>query len=96
MARARHYFVYIERRSDVSEVILEEVMDRAIDWYRLRDNVWIVYSTSDAEKWYNRLAPIVKDSGSVFICRLNPQDRQGWMARGFWKWLRRERRNEDA
>ena len=90
MAKANHYVVYIERRSDVSLEDLEEVMNLANDWYRIRYNCWILYSTSDSEKWYSRLSPLVEDSGSVFICKLDSENSQGWMTKKFWAWLRRE------
>ena len=63
-------------------------MNLANDWYRIRDNLWILYSTSDTERWYGRLSPLVKESGNVFICRLDSKIRQGWMPKGFWTWLK--------
>ena len=89
MAKANYYLVYIERNSDVTREQVEKVMDLANDWYRIRRNVWILYSTSDSEKWYGRLAPLTKKSGSVLICQLNIEDSQGWMTGKFWEWLRR-------
>lgn len=93
MAEANYYMIYIERRSDVSYDDLKRKMDLANDWYRLQESLWIVYSTSSSEKWYERLSPLVKDTGNVFICRLDIEARQGWMLKTFWKWLNREDKN---
>lgn len=91
MAQASYYMVYINRLSSVSLEDLKEKMNLANDWYRIKADLWIIYSTRDEETWYERLTPLVKDDGSLFICRLNEHYRQGWMAKQFWSWLQRER-----
>jgi hypothetical protein len=90
MATAQFYVIYIKRLSSVTFDQVKEQMNRALDWYRLEESTWIVYTTSDAEKWYARLSPLAKDSGSLFICKLDIASRQGWMNKDFWSWLRRE------
>jgi len=90
MATSKFYIIYVERNSDVSYKQLEEKMDLANDWYRIRENLWVVYSTSDPDKWYRRLSPLVKKEGNLFICQLQETRRQGWMNKKFWSWLRRE------
>ena len=91
MAQGSYYMVYIERHSGVSLKELEETMNLATDWYRLRKYLWILYTTRDEEVWSERLAPLVKEDGSLFICRLDEYKRQGWMTKEFWSWMRRER-----
>ena len=88
MASAKFYMVYIRRRSNVTFEEVEKKMDLAVDWYRIGDSLWILYSTSDVEKLYQRLAPLVKKSGYVFICKLDETQRQGWMDEEFWEWIR--------
>lgn len=90
MATAEFYVVYIKRGPDVSYDALKEKMNLALDWYRIDETFWALYTTSDAEKWYGRLSPLVKDSGRVFICKLDVTDRQGWMNKSFWNWIRRQ------
>ena len=91
MATAQFYVIYINRLSSVTYDQVKEQMNRALDWYRLEESTWIVYTTSDAENWYARLSPLVKDSGRLFICKLDVSSRQGWMNKDFWSWLRREK-----
>ena len=64
-------------------------MNLARDWYRISARIWVVYTTSDAEKWYGRLHKVVKDAGRMFICKLDISDRQGWMDEDFWDWARK-------
>lgn len=93
MATAKFYMVYIDRKKNITFEDVEKKMNLANDWYRIKEDLWIVYSTSDPEKWYSRLSPLVKEGGNVFICRLDTSKRQGWMAKSFWEWLRRENKS---
>ena len=88
MTKANFYVVYIKRLSDVSLEDVEKRMNLATDWYRIRADLWIVYSSGDQEKWYKRLSPLVKETGTLFICRLDEDARQGWMDANFWEWFR--------
>ncbi len=90
MATANFYMIYVDHSKESTPSELEKVMDLSVDWYKVNDQLWIVYTTSDKDKWYSRLSPLVKPDGYVFICKLDTSDRQGWMKNGFWKWLRRE------
>ena len=90
MATAQFYTIYIDRKKDTTYKQIEEKMDLSVDWYRINEKLWIVYTTSDEEKWYSRLESFVKSDGHVFICKLDLSHRQGWMKKGFWKWIRRE------
>ena len=91
MATAQFYMIYIDRNKDATYTQVEEKMNLAIDWYRIKDGLWLVYTTSDEEKWYSRLKPFVNPKGYVFICKLDVYYRQGWMQKAFWKWIRREK-----
>lgn len=88
MARAGFYLIFIDRNLDASKDQVQAAMNSALDWYRITSKVWVVYTTSDAEKWYGRLERLVKQGGNVFICKLDIKDRQGWMSKEFWRWLR--------
>ena len=70
---------------------IEKQLNVAIDWYRFDDGHYVVYTTSDADKWYGRLQSLVKPEGSVFICKLEKDDSNGWMQKSFWDWYRKPR-----
>lgn len=91
MASAEFYVVYVDRKEDAAYEKLEKKMNLAIDWYRINSQLWILYTTSDEEKWYSRLEPLIKPDGHMFICKLDSSKRQGWMKKDFWKWIRREK-----
>ena len=66
---------------------LKPVFNKAIDWFRYAPNCWIVWTSSSAEKWYERLRPHIKDADSMFIVRLDMSERQGWLSKSIWEWM---------
>ncbi|MGO9592323.1 MAG: hypothetical protein ACLQFF_09220 [Steroidobacteraceae bacterium] len=92
MAEAQFYLVYLKPARGRTLDEIAKQMNLAVDWYRIDPLVWVLYTTSDADKWTSRLAPFAKGEGDgyLLVCKLDISDRQGWMAEAFWKWLRRE------
>lgn len=67
---------------------LTKKLDLATDWLRFGDNCWLLYTTGDAAKWYARLGALVKKrAGHMFIIKVDPSDRQGWLPKSSWKWI---------
>lgn len=85
------YSIYINTKENITLAQIEKEMDKALDWFRLDINYWIVYSTSDIDKWMARLEKLVEPEGSLFICKMDITDRNGWMTKKFWEWLKEER-----
>ena len=91
MTVATFYHIYISSKPDVAASDVQAKMNLAIDWFRYDPKNWIVYTTSNANKWQLRLRPLADPGGQLFICRLDISDRQGWMNPEFWKWLNEDR-----
>jgi hypothetical protein len=85
------YHIYISPKSGVNQENIQEKMDLAIDWFHYHQRCWIVYTSSDADKWQRRLEPLVEPDGDLFICRLDMTDCQGWMDKEFWAWIKSKR-----
>jgi len=88
---ASYYSIYISTKTGIKSGDVEEKMNLALDWFRLNPSYWVVYSTSDADKWQERLKHLVKPGGNLFICRLDISDHQGWITKKFWEWLKEKR-----
>lgn len=88
---ANFFIVYLDQKLDVTAEHVKEKMNKALDWYRIDPKTWVLYSNSSVEKLYARLSPLAKEEGNIFICELNVGNRQGWMPKSFWEWLREER-----
>jgi hypothetical protein len=85
------YHIYLRPKAGVTQEQVEEKMNLALDWYKYAANSWIVKTTSDAAKWQTRLKPLVEPDGTLLILKIDPSDRQGWIAKGFWEWLGNEK-----
>mgnify|MGYP001156665812 CR=1 FL=1 len=85
---AEFYHIYVFPKNGITKDQIEKKMNLAVDWIRYGSNNYIVYTTSDKDKWKARLIDFVKPEGSLLICKLDVNDRQGWMSRKFWEWLK--------
>lgn len=87
----KHLHIYIKPNAGTSIEKLEKKLSLAIDWYRYDNNIYIVYTTSTVDKWQERLLEFVNDGGKLFICELQVSNRNGWMIKEFWDWLKKPR-----
>lgn len=88
---AKFYHVYIDPKPDVTPDQVKEKMDLALDWFRYGPRNWIVYTTSDANKLHARLKDLVETGGNLFIVKLEVSDRQGYITKRLWDWLKKDR-----
>jgi hypothetical protein len=70
---------------------LVPAFDKALDWIRFAPNCWIVWSNNSAETLYKRIKPLLSEKDHVFVVALDISERQGWMSKSFWDWLKQER-----
>ena len=87
----RFLHIYIKPNTSNKEE-LEKKLSLAIDWYRYDTGLYVVYTTSEVEKWQERLLTFVKDDGKLFICELQITNRNGWMNKDFWEWIKKPRK----
>jgi hypothetical protein len=85
------FHIFINAKDDVNYESIKKEMDKALDWFKYDSKNWIVYTSSNANKWYERLKKLVEPDGDLFICKLDISDRNGWMEKEFWEWIKKER-----
>ncbi len=73
------------------EGLLKKKMDLAIDWVCPFPNCWIVYTTADPAKWWERIKPLVQTEDRVLIVGIDINKRQGWLPKWVWQWIKKER-----
>ncbi|MDI9349050.1 MAG: hypothetical protein QM537_03490 [Candidatus Symbiobacter sp.] len=81
------YIVFVHCRDGLAYKKLENIMDKALSWYRFNDTTWVVYSKKSADELASRYADLVNDGGNLFINKLDAHEREGLMDKGFWQWL---------
>jgi hypothetical protein len=91
MAKGKFYHVYVTLKDGATEEELKTKLNLALDWYKYDKSNWVVYSTSDVEKWMIRLKPLVEPDGRFFICEIAASNSNGWMNKDFWEWMRKTR-----
>lgn len=84
---ADFYHIYISPGPGISIETVEVKMNLALDWFRYDDKNWVVYTTSDAKKWYARLESLAKPGGHVFIVKIDFSSYYGFMTKELWKWV---------
>jgi hypothetical protein len=63
--------------------------EHARTYFRFAPGSWVVVSDDTAREWNRRVHPHMPRGGRIFVCLLDPSDRQGWMPMKFWDWLKR-------
>ncbi|MCQ2340646.1 MAG: hypothetical protein MJZ79_07735 [Paludibacteraceae bacterium] len=58
-------------------------------WIHPLESVWCLrVQDIDANSIYNQLRPSVDDVDNLFIVEITNMDRQGWMPKNLWVWLK--------
>ncbi len=89
---SRFYHIYIKPKEGVTRGEIEKKLDIAIDWFRYDPKNWIIFTSSDEDKWFERLKSFVQNGGQLFICRFDISSRNGWMSKEFWDWISNNRK----
>ena len=82
------YLVTMEPRLGADMTQMQATLNLADDCYRFGPMMWIIVTDDDASVWQKRLLRFAKPGGRLFVCRLDTKDKQGWMPKRFWRWLR--------
>ena len=85
------YLVHVRGNPGVTRDVIEAKLNLAVDWYRFDEGHYILYTTSDEDKWYARLESLIKPDGVAFICKLEKDSSNGWMPKSFWDWYGKSR-----
>jgi len=87
------YHIYIMPRNGVMRPQVEEKLNLAVNWFRYNERCYVVETTSNEDKWQERLLPLVNPGGYLFICKFDSTHYHGFMSPKFWEWFH-ERRNK--
>jgi hypothetical protein len=89
MAKAKLLHLYIRPKSSVTQEAVEEILNKALDWFRYDEGIYILYTTTELNVWHGRLKPLVDDKkGRMLLFLLDPNSSNGWMTKDFWDWLK--------
>ena len=68
------------------------------NWQHPMESFWVMaisdYSYKSAENIYDSLRQCIDDNDSLFISRIDNTERQGWMPKSFWNWLKEKKEQQ--
>lgn len=82
-----YYLLMVNISKPYDTEALKEKINLALDWVQIVPGVFIVESTSDLEKWYGRLKPILKDN-DFFLIKITLDGYTGWLHQWVWDWIK--------
>jgi hypothetical protein len=85
-----HISFNFRRRAAPTESI-ETQLEKALDWIRYMPTCYLLYTRTDAQTWYTRLRKVIDEDDHIFVVELNIENRQGWLPKTVWEWIRQDR-----
>jgi hypothetical protein len=72
---------------------LEKTFSNALDWIRIADHLWILYSNTDLDTWRDRIkaTPGIVPADSFFLSEFSEGQYSGFQVRATWDWFRKAR-----
>jgi hypothetical protein len=62
------------------------------NWQHPMESFWVVaisnYSYRDANSIYEEFRKYIDENDSLFVVRIDQSERQGWMPKNFWTWMK--------
>jgi hypothetical protein len=83
--------ISIDFRSDFDMDEVEKVLRKSIRWINCMPNSWLVLSSSNADRWWARLHPLLGDTDTMLICEVNPDTIQCWIQKWKIDWMNEAR-----
>ena len=79
--------ISLEFKGDSNTEALKKEFNKAIDWVHYMSNCWIVLTSSDSMRWYERLAAVIGDEDHLFICPVDMEEAKGWISKWVIDWI---------
>jgi len=87
--RLVHISIYFHRELDTEAI--KKSFGKAIDWIHYMPNCWLVLTSSDPDRWYARLAPLLGDEDTLLICEIRAETVTGWIGKWIIEWIEKAR-----
>ena len=67
---------------------LYSAIKNAAEWQHPLESVWILYTYKTADQLFEEIHPTMDNSDLLFISEISNDNRQGWMAKSCWEWMK--------
>lgn len=74
-----------------------EIRNSSIDYFHVFEDAWTlkVENTVTAHDLYKKFKPFMTDNDAMFIVDITSTDKNGWCPSSFWKWLKKDKTNNE-
>jgi hypothetical protein len=79
--------ISIDFHGELDTEAIKKTFGKAIDWIYYMPNCWLVLTSSDPDRWYARLQPLLADLDTMLIYEVKPEALSGWLAGWIVEWI---------
>jgi hypothetical protein len=92
MERITYLITYQLRKPDMNYSLLYETIKQLGDWQHPLETTWVVRTNANVttRNIFEKLHPVMDPDDSLFVVEITGQTYTGWLAKGFWTWLKEE------
>lgn len=87
ISNLRLLHISIDFHGELDTEAIKKTFAKAIDWIYYMPNCWLVLTSSDLDRWYARLMPLLGDLDSMLIYEVKPEALQGWIGKWIIEWI---------
>jgi hypothetical protein len=83
----RLFQVNINFHGELDNDSIKKTFDKGLRWIQYMPNCWFVLSSSELDRWYARLYPLLGDRDTLMITEVDPETLQCWIQMSTIEWL---------
>ena len=68
---------------------LHITLKTAVSWWHYLDSTWIIKSEQPVNYWSEKIRGVIDKNDNFLIVDITKQNRQGWLPKKAWDWIRR-------
>jgi hypothetical protein len=67
---------------------LHNTIKTASTWWHYIESTWIIKTDLSVNEWSNRIRSVTDSNDNFLIVDISKQNRQGWLPKKAWDWIR--------
>ena len=76
------------RKDGLNVAAFDALLSTSAQWLRLTSTTWMIQTdTQNAGDLYVLCYQTITASDGLFICKMDPSEKQGWLPKWVWDWI---------
>lgn len=86
----KYYHISINLKTGIilKNSLIKRILEEHVNWIKYMPNCYIVVSDDSIDTIYNKIKTLLDEGEHVFICELKLENRQGWLPKSVWNWIK--------